>query len=278
MGSYVEVGGGAIMKNAFTGKGRGIAMLLLAGCMACVSMSAADPEPVPEVPVENEVGEPEREKETLWSLILKGGPVMIPLGLCSLIAMTSLFERSVSLRRDRIIPNDFIAGLKARFKPGNSDVSQGIAYCDESKSPVGRIFKAGLLNLRRGEAFVEKSIEDAGGREVDKLKRSLRLLGTIATVSPLLGMLGTVYGMIGAFETSAHADTGKAEMLAVGIYEALVTTATGLTIAIPVLICYYYLNSKIDSVVDDIDDLGIDFMEHYLVEQSAEEETAESVA
>ncbi len=255
----------------------GIAMLLLVGCIACFSMSAADPENNPVASAENEIAEPEREKETLWSLILKGGPVMIPLGLCSLIAMTSLLERSVSLRRDRIIPKDFIAGLKARFKPGDSDVSQGIAYCDESKSPVGRIFKAGLLNLRRGEAFVEKSIEDAGGREVDKLKRSLRLLGTIATVSPLLGMLGTVYGMIGAFETSAHADTGKAEMLAVGIYEALVTTATGLTIAIPVLICYYYLNSKIDSVVDNIDDLGIDFMEHYLVEQSAADKGAESV-
>lgn len=258
--------------------GWGIELLLLAGCLACFSMNAADPETVPNVPVENEIAEPEREQETLWSLILKGGPVMIPLGLFSLIAMTSMLERSVSLRRDRIIPNDFIAGLKARFKPGDSDVSQGIAYCDESKSPVGRIFRAGLLNLRRGEAFVEKSIEDAGGREVDKLKRSLRLLGTIATVSPLLGMLGTVYGMIGAFETSAHAGTGKAEMLAIGIYEALVTTATGLTIAIPVLICYYYLNSKIDSVVDNIDDLGIDFMEHYLAEQSVPDERPESLA
>ncbi len=270
------------MMRTITRYGIGIALLLWGGLLCYGPLSAADPDPNPDpnaapvTPEQTELTEPEREKETLWSLLLKGGPVMIPLALCSLIAMTSLLERSVSLRRDRIIPNDFIAGLKARFKPGDSDVSPGIAYCDESNSPVGRIFKAGLLNLRRGAAFVEKSIEDAGAREVDKLKRSLRLMGTIATISPLLGMLGTVYGMIGAFETSAHAGTGKAELLAVGIYEALVTTATGLTIAIPVLICYYYLNAKIDSVVDHIDDLGIDFMEHYLIEQSVPGDSSES--
>lgn len=258
--------------------GLGVALLCLLECLACYPLIAADPDALPIAPAEEEITEPAREKETLWSLLLKGGPVMIPLGLCSVIAMTSILERSLSLRRDRIIPNDFIAGLKSHFKPGDPDVSKGLAYCEESASPVGRIFKAGLLNLRRGEAFVEKSIEDAGAREVDKLKRSLRLLATIATISPLLGMLGTVYGMIGAFETSAHAGTGKAEMLAVGIYEALVTTATGLTIAIPVLICYYYLISKIDSAVDHIDDLGIDFMEHYLVEQSVPKDETGSAA
>lgn len=266
------------MRNTNLRRYVGIALLGLLTAMLCLPILAADPEPTPDPPAEGEVAELEREQETLWSLILKGGPVMVPLALCSLIAMTSMLERSVSLRRARIIPTGFIDGLKSRFKPSDADVSPGIAYCDENDSPVGRIFKAGLLNLRRGEAFVEKSIEDAGAREVDKLKRSLRLLATIATISPLLGMLGTVYGMIGAFETSAHAGTGKAEMLAVGIYEALVTTATGLTIAIPVLICYYYLNSKIDSVVDHIDDLGIDFMEHYLVEQSASTEETHNLA
>jgi biopolymer transport protein ExbB len=211
-------------------------------------------------------GDALKPKETLWSLILKGGPVMIPLGLCSIVAIGSALERFLSLRRAKIIPQNFIAGLKARLGDGD-DVDQAVAYCEQSQTPVGNIFKAGLLNLARGEDFVEKAIEDAGAREVDKLKRSLRLLAVIVTVSPLLGLLGTVYGMIGAFETSTYLGVGKAEFLARGIYEALVTTAAGLTIAIPVLFIHQYLNSRIDALVDEIDGMGLEFMEYYLSRQ-----------
>ena len=208
-----------------------------------------------------------KPRETLWSLLLKGGPVMIPLGLCSVVALASALERWVSLRRDKIIPRNFIAGLKERLEAGNGQVVKAVAFCEESKTPVGNIFKAGLMNLTRGEAFVEKAIEDAGAREVDKLKRSLRILAVIVTASPLLGLLGTVYGMIGAFETSTFVGVGKAEFLAKGIYEALVTTAAGLTIALPVLFVYQYLTARIDSLVDEIDAMGLEFMEYYLQHQ-----------
>jgi len=92
------------------------------------------------------------------------------------------------------------------------------------------------------------------------MKRSLRGLAVIASVSPLLGLLGTVYGMISAFQTATHVGMGKADVLGKGIYEALVTTATGLTIAIPVLLVYQYLNSRVDALVDQIDEMGIEFM------------------
>ncbi len=200
--------------------------------------------------------------ETLWSLTLKGGVVMYPLALCSLLALGIGIERAVSLRRKKIIPDGFLAGLKEKMRRGSTDVTAAVAYCEQSNTPAGNIFKGGLINIARGEAFIEKGIEDAGAREADKMKRSLRGLGVIISVSPMLGLLGTVYGMITAFETSTNVGSGKADLLARGIYEALVTTAAGLTIAIPALIIYHYLSGRIDARIDEFEDMGIEFIEH----------------
>jgi biopolymer transport protein ExbB len=214
-----------------------------------------------------EAREAKGEQETLLSLLLKGGPVMFPLGLCSVAALALAVERGLSLRRHRIIPEGFIERLKTKLTGKPEDIQSAVQFCEESQSPVGNIFKAGILNLARGDAFVEKAIEDAGAREVDRLKRSLRGLSAIASISPLLGLLGTVYGMIGAFQSTITVGVNKSELLAKGIYEALVTTAAGLTIAIPVLLVYLYFNSRVDALVDEIDDLGLEFMEHSMANQ-----------
>jgi biopolymer transport protein ExbB len=103
---------------------------------------------------------------------------------------------------------------------------------------------------------------------MSKLKRSLRGLAVIASVSPLLGLLGTVYGMINAFQAASTVGMGQADTLATGIYEALVTTAAGLTIAVPVLLIYQVFLSKVDAYVDTIDDLGIDFLQHLAKRQT----------
>ena len=187
---------------------------------------------------------------------------MYPLALCSLLALGIAIERAVSLRRKRIIPDGFLAGLKEKMRRGTGDVKEAVAYCEQSNTPAGNIFKGGLLNIARGESFIEKGIEDAGAREADKMKRSLRGLGVIISVSPMLGLLGTVYGMITAFETSTQVGAGKADLLARGIYEALVTTAAGLTIAIPALIVYHYLSGRIDARIDEFEDMGLEFIEH----------------
>lgn len=198
-------------------------------------------------------------QETLFSLIKKGGPVMIPLGIGSVLAFALGIERFISLRRDRVIPPGFKAGLDAAWK-GDTTGKQAIVYCESNAGPCGKIFKAGLQRLNKGEDAVEKAIEDAGYREADKMKRSLRTLTIVASVSPLLGLLGTVYGMIEAFQMASSVGMGKSDVLAKGIYEALVTTATGLTIAIPVLLIYQYLSGRVDAIVDDLDEMGMDFM------------------
>jgi biopolymer transport protein ExbB len=208
------------------------------------------------------VAEAEGSDNSVFTLILQGGPVMIPLAIFSIIALTVTFERAVSMRRDRMIPRDFLSGLKGSVDGSFENVEKAILYCESKDSPVGRIFKSGLMHADRGMETVEKSIEDAGGREVDKLKRSLRGLAIVASVAPLLGLLGTVYGMIGAFKRATEKGMGDPTVLASGIYEALVTTATGLTIAVPALLIYQYFDSRVDALVDEIDDLGIDFMHH----------------
>jgi len=200
-------------------------------------------------------------RTSLFDLLYKGGPVMIPIGLCSVLALAVAVERFISLRREKVIPRAFMAGLKAAFA-GPEDVERGVAHCEGHPSPLSRIFKAGLRRLPQGGEAMEKAIEDAGGREAYKLQRSLRPLSVIATVSPLLGLLGTVYGMISAFQSASAQGVGKADTLAIGIYEALVTTAAGLTIAIPILVVHQVLSSRVDMLVDLMDEEAIEFLEY----------------
>lgn len=200
------------------------------------------------------------EKETMFSLIEKGGLIMYPLALGSILALALGLERFIALRKERVLPDGFMPGL---MKAWNADPTgkEAVNYCDESGGASGHIFKAGIRRAKLGPEAFEKAIEDAGSREADKMKRSLRPLSVIATVSPLLGLLGTVYGMIDAFQTtSASGGTAKTAMLATGIYEALVTTAAGLTIAIPVLLLYQFLLSRVDTMIDEIDEAGNEFI------------------
>jgi len=199
---------------------------------------------------------------SLLDLIVKGGPVMIPIGICSVLALAFAIERLISLKREKVIPEAFIRGLREVFV-GSGDVDPGMEYCEAHPSPLSNIFKAGINRLPQGAEAMEKAIEDAGGREVAKMKRSLRPLSVIATVSPLLGLLGTVYGLISAFQAAtAGGIDSRATTLGKGIYEALVTTAAGLTLAIPVLIVYALFTTKIDVLVDHMDAEALQFIEH----------------
>lgn len=226
--------------------------MLVGWCLVTAVMGQVAAEPV---------GGGAPERESMFSLIRKGGPVMIPLGIASIVALALAIERLLSLRQVKVIPPGFILGLREQMALDSSKGGErAIQYCERHDGHVGRIFRAGILKLSKGEEAVEKAVEDAGSREADKMKRSLRGLAVIASVSPLLGLLGTVYGMISAFQTATAVGMGKADVLAKGIYEALVTTAAGLTIAIPTLLVYQYLNARVDAVVDRIDEMGVDFM------------------
>ncbi len=196
-----------------------------------------------------------KQPTNFWELVLAGGPVMIPLALFSIIGVASSIERFISLSGSRALPAGFLEGLKQKLK-GVGGIKKAITYCEKQgrETPLGPIMKAGLEKSGRGPEQVEKAVEDVGVREVDRMKRSLRLIGLVVAIAPLLGLVGTVYGMIEAFRDLATLPPGesKSDILADGIYVALVTTAAGLTIAIPFLAVYHLLSAKIDGLVDGI--------------------------
>ena len=202
-----------------------------------------------------------KNPQNLLELLVMGGEMMIPILICSIIAVTVAIERFVNLRRRKVIPSGFVSGLSAALGTGFKNVDSAINYCVQGGSTIGQIFKAGINKLKDGPEAVEKAIEDAGAREIGKMKRKLRPLAAVATISPLLGLLGTVYGMIEAFQAASNAGQGKSDMLAEGIYVALVTTAAGLSLAIPVLIIHQILSGKVDSMVDEIDESAVEFIE-----------------
>lgn len=195
--------------------------------------------------------------QDLWSIIRSGGLLMIPIGICSFLLLMFAFERTVSLRRRRIIPKPFVTRFVEQLNNGELDRDKALALCEENGSPVSKVFAGAVRKWDHPAVEVEQAIIDAGERVTNGLRRNLRVLNGLATVSPLLGLLGTVVGMIRAFNSIATSDAlGRPELLAAGISEALLTTAAGLSVAIPALICYMFFISRVDKLIIQIDALG----------------------
>jgi biopolymer transport protein ExbB len=207
--------------------------------------------PAPAVPVRVA---PQTIPSDLWGIIIAGGPVMIPIGLCSLIALAIGFERLVMLRRGRVVPRDFVTRFIEHLENGKLERDAALRLCEENGSPVAQIFAHGVRKWGKPSVEVEQSIIDGGERQVSQLRKNLRVINAVATISPLLGLFGTVVGMIMCFNQIASSSAmGKAEQLAGGIGVALITTAAGLAVAIPALIVYMYLIGVVDSLVVDMD-------------------------
>lgn len=200
------------------------------------------------------------DDNTMFGLIKKGGPVMIPLGIASVLALALAIERFISLKRDRLLPEGFMTDFEEAWASDASGEAAE-AVCDESQGSCAPVFKASIQWRDQGHEAIGKAIEDAGSREAEKIKRSVRPLSVIAGICPLLGLLGTVYGMIDAFQKTAEAGgAAKTSELADGIYQALISTAAGLTIAIPVLLLYQWLSTRADRAIDHLDEAGTDFV------------------
>ncbi len=194
---------------------------------------------------------------TLLSIIKDGGYLMIPLLACSFTLLVFTFERAISLRRGRVIPSPFVKRFLHQLESGQLDKEQALLICAENNSPVSKILAAAAKKWGRPSVEMEQSIMDAGERAANELRRFVRIFNGLATVSPLLGLLGTVFGIIRAFNEIAGSDAmGRMEMLSTGISEALFTTAMGLSVAIPAVCMYMYFTSCVDRLVMRFDALG----------------------
>jgi len=192
------------------------------------------------------------QSHDVFEVIFRGGILMWPIMACSVIALAITIERFFTLRRASIDTREFMDTMRQVLRQNR--IQEAIEVCDENDSPVARIMKAGLLKSNRSKDDIREAIEDAGHLEIPRLERYLSALATCANIAPLLGLLGTVQGMIKAFAQIQY-KRGQVNPsdLAEGISNALVTTAAGLTVAIPILVVYNYFVTRVDNMVIEME-------------------------
>lgn len=195
----------------------------------------------------------------MLEIVKSGGWLMIPIILCSIIALAIIGERIWALQKRRICPKHLLAQIWTWIK--NNELDTGKIKQLQSGSPLGRILAAGLLNRGHDRAIMKEAIEETGRQVVIDMERFLNTLGTISLITPLLGLLGTVIGMIKVFTAITVQGVGDANQLAGGISEALITTAAGLAIAIPSLMCYRYFQRKVDELVISMEQESLKLVE-----------------
>jgi biopolymer transport protein ExbB len=185
-----------------------------------------------------------------------------------MITVTLALERVINFRKARVgstlLVDQLFEVLPARANATKAQVNAALLVCDHSRSIVGRVLRSGVEKFHRDEAHSQATLEEAAAREGHFLKRRLRPFNVISSLSPLLGLLGTISGMITCFEKATSTDaSSRVTTMTQGIYEALVATATGLIIAIAALILYHYFLGAADRVVDRIDESANRFLDHY---------------
>lgn len=184
-------------------------------------------------------------------LLLSGGPVLVAIILLSIYAVYLFFTRLFKLSKEKVAADELMLKVNAAIQ--ERDLDSALVACELHGGPVSRVLKSALLKLPYGRSAVEAAFQEASLQEEQMLGRGLRPLATIAQVAPLLGLLGTVTGMIIAFAEISQQGTGNPAALADGIGQALVTTAAGLIVAIPALIGHNYLSSRVEAILLEID-------------------------
>jgi biopolymer transport protein ExbB len=183
----------------------------------------------------------------MWEIVRAGGPLMWPIILCSIAAAAIVLERLWTLQDRRVLPRELTQKVWQLIE--SNQINDKVIQALEQNSPLGRVLAAGLTNRHRPREVIMERLEDTGRHVIHELERFLNTLGTIAAISPLLGLLGTVTGIIKAFNAIQAGGMGDPRALSGGIAEALITTAAGLVVAIPALFAYRSLRSKVDGIV-----------------------------
>ena len=191
----------------------------------------------------------------MYELVVAGGWLMLPIILSSIVMIAIVFERYWSLRPAKVVPPTLLGQVWHWLK--QNQLTKENIHQLRGSSALGSVLAAGIANSGHGREVMKDSIEEAAAQVIHELEKHLAPLGTIAAVAPLLGLLGTVIGMIKVFTAIMIEGTGNAAVLAGGISEALITTAAGLTVAIPALICHRYFERRVDSLVVDMEDQAI---------------------
>ncbi len=188
----------------------------------------------------------------MFKIIEMGGVLMYPILLCSIVFLAIFIERLYHYRRAAIDADQFISGIRNILK--EKKITEAMSVCDETPGPVSHIVRAAILKHDRPRQEIKETIGDAALEEIPRLEKNLNILATVAHVAPLLGLLGTVIGMINCFQKiESLGGRVNAGDLAGGIWVALITTAAGLCVAIPAYVSHNYLVSRVNSLVHDME-------------------------
>lgn len=210
----------------------------------------------------------------MFEIVRSGGVMMLPIILCSIIAIAIIIERFWTLSPSRIAPRNALADVWAKIKHNQLDAGQLREL--RMSSPLGQILAAGLVNAKAGRAVMIESIELAASHVVHDMERYLSTLGTIAAVAPLLGLLGTVFGMIEVFSQTVNVGNGDISLLAGGIAVALITTAAGLIVGIPALFFHRMFVRKVEALVVELERESIKLVDALHSNRAVEVRNAES--
>lgn len=200
----------------------------------------------------------------MWQLIKSGGPIMAPIILCSFIALAIVIEKLIYFSMIKADPQVIKRTIFAYVR--DNKIKEAVSYCEDSRSPMAKVLAAGLLKYGSTKDEIKEALNDASLFEIPKLEKRLTALGTIAHISPLLGLLGTVTGMATSFHTiqvrAASMNPATAGDLAGGIWESLLTTVAGLVVAIPTFVAYNYLVSRINKIILDMERGATELIQH----------------
>ena len=190
----------------------------------------------------------------MWELIQSGNVMMIPLGVCSLVAVAVIFERVYSLRSSKVIVSEVVGAVETL--DAAQDLSVARAILERNPGPFANIVATGLDHAEDDWVIIRDVLQESGRQEAVRLSRNLNILEIVAAIAPLLGLLGTVTGMIRVFSAVSAHGLGQPEYMSGGISEAMITTAAGLIIGIPVLVMHQWLQGKADSIIFDMERYG----------------------
>jgi biopolymer transport protein ExbB len=196
--------------------------------------------------------------QAIWEFLVKGGPTMIPLGICSVVGLAVALEKFFFLQRKRILVPEVVAVVQNLRQ--EEDVALTTSICSKYDSAFPNIIRVALENRHFNREELKELITDRGRQEVRSLERGLGVLETVAGIAPLLGLLGTVLGILDVFNVISSVGVGQAQSLAGGIAEALITTIVGLCIGIPALVAYNYFTHRAENLILDIEEFTTEMM------------------
>lgn len=209
--------------------------------------------------------QPSEASLSLLDLIMKGGFIMIPLGVLSVLTVYFFFERFMVLKKSSKLDPNFMNNIKDYIHNGNKDAAK--ALCRNSASPAARIIEKGVSRIGKPLKEIEEAMESVGKLEINRLEKNLSVLSLIGRIGPILGFVGTIAGVIKIFYDISLTDNISIGVISTGLYQKMITSATGLTIGLTAFIAYYILNSILDSVINNMEEASTEFVD-MLQEQS----------